>query len=155
MSNVSLLVRTHAATLTRRPACESDFAFLLDLRAQTIEPHFSAAGIVHSPAEQEARVRELFECAEILELDGQSIGLLKVLREPTHWRVMQVQLSPQHQGAGIGGHLIKSLMCEAGVAGVPITLSVLKVNPARRLYERLGFKVISEGARVLHMQSGG
>jgi hypothetical protein len=30
------------------------------------------------------------------------------------------------------------------VAGTPATLYVLKVNPSRRLFERLGFRVIEE-----------
>jgi hypothetical protein len=33
---------------------------------------------------------------------------------------------------------------EARAAGKPVALRVLKPNPARRLYERLGLEIISE-----------
>lgn len=43
---------------------------------------------------------------------------------------------------------------EAGQAGVAVELSVLKVNPARRLYERLGFVQVSEGEHSYLMRLG-
>jgi GNAT superfamily N-acetyltransferase len=128
---------------------------LLELRAKAMEPHHLAAGITPSLAEQEARVRSYFECAEILELRGQRIGLLKVLREPAEWRVVQIQLLPMHQHTGIGGSLLSSLLAEAGAARVPVSLWVLKVNPARRLYEGLGFVVVSESEDGFHMRAAG
>jgi ribosomal protein S18 acetylase RimI-like enzyme len=36
-------------------------------------------------------------------------------------------------------------MGEARAAKVPLTLSTAKINPASQLYERLGFRVVSEG----------
>src|SRR5438046_1557312 len=100
-----------------------------------MDPHHLAAGITLSKADHGARVLSHFECAEILELGGQPIGLFKVLREPGEWRLVQVQIEPWRQRAGIGGHLIGSLVAEARTEGVALSLSVLKANPARRLYE--------------------
>jgi len=120
-----------------------------------MDPHHLVAGITLSKAEHEARVLSRFECAEILELEGHPIGLFKVLREPGEWRLVQVQIVPSQQRAGIGGHLIGSLVAEARTEGVALSLSVLKANPARRLYERLGFVVVSEGQNVLNLRTGG
>ena len=53
---------------------------------------------------------------------------------------------PAYQGRGIGTALIMALVTEANQQRVPLTLQVLKVNPARRLYERLGFVVRDETA---------
>jgi ribosomal protein S18 acetylase RimI-like enzyme len=144
-----------AISITRRSAREDDVPFLLQLRVQAMEPHQLLAGICHSPAEREARVRAHFECAQVIEMAGRPIGLLKLLRASDEWRVVQLQLLPEHQGAGIGSHLLGILVAQARDAGVPLTLSVLKANPARRLYERLGFEVTSEGERVFHMQATG
>ena len=36
-------------------------------------------------------------------------------------------------------------------AGVTLGLSVLKANPAKRLYEQLGFSVVGEDAHEFHM----
>jgi hypothetical protein len=40
--------------------------------------------------------------------------------------------------------LIRRLCDQADAANLPLELQVLKVNPARRLYERLGLTVIGE-----------
>jgi ribosomal protein S18 acetylase RimI-like enzyme len=47
--------------------------------------------------------------------------------------------------------LIKDLLREARAKGKPVSLSVVRHNPAQRLYERLGFKVIGEDEIKLHM----
>lgn len=130
--------------LTRRAAREDDVPFLRELRAQTMNPHQLAMGIAFTEEEHERRVRSFFDSAQILEIDGEPVGLLKILREPDVWHIVQIQISPAHQGAGIGGALIRSLMDEARAAGVPLALTVLKQNPARRLYERLGFTTVGE-----------
>jgi ribosomal protein S18 acetylase RimI-like enzyme len=142
-------------SVSRRPATEADIPFLLALRAQTMEPHHLAAGIEHSLSDQEARVRSHFECAEIFELHGQPVGMAKILRGPSEWRIVQIQLLPSYQRNGMGTRLINSVLAEARAVGLPLSLSVLKVNPARRLYERLGFIVVSEGANVFHMRAMG
>ena len=48
---------------------------------------------------------------------------------------------PSLQGKSIGTKLLQSLVEEAREAGASLKLSVLKANPARRLYERMGFVV--------------
>jgi ribosomal protein S18 acetylase RimI-like enzyme len=40
--------------------------------------------------------------------------------------------------------LLQELLADAARAQVAVELSVLKANPARLLYERLGFKLIGE-----------
>src|SRR6266849_5576104 len=53
------------------------------------------------------------------------------------------------KGRGIGSALVRDVMQAAGYRGVPVRLSVLVNNPARRLYECLGFRVTRiEHARV-------
>jgi ribosomal protein S18 acetylase RimI-like enzyme len=52
---------------------------------------------------------------------------------------------PEHQGRGIGTALLREFINSAHEKGVSATLEVLKANePARRLYERLGFTVVFE-----------
>ena len=92
-----------------------------------------------------------FEFAEILMSHGQPVGLLKLRQSPTEWEIIQIQLSPALQGKGLGRSILDSIVSEADAARVPLKLSVLKANPAMRLYERLGFKVIGEDAHEFHM----
>ena len=54
------------------------------------------------------------------------------------------------QRRGIGTEVIGRLIAEAG--DLPVTLSVAKINPAVRLYERLGFQITHEDARKFHMR---
>ena len=59
-------------------------------------------------------------------------------------RAHPVSVAPAVQRRGIGAALIRSLLDEASVAGKRVHLDVLRANPARRLYERLGFRVVAE-----------
>lgn len=53
-----------------------------------------------------------------------------------------IELRPEHQGRGIGSHIIRGLIARAD--GKPVTLSVLDVNDrAYQLYRRLGFTEVS------------
>ena len=47
------------------------------------------------------------------------------------------------RGQGVGGRLLDALLTAAGAAGIDaVSLSVERDNPARRLYERLGFRPV-------------
>jgi ribosomal protein S18 acetylase RimI-like enzyme len=114
-------------------------------------PVHTAAGVDLSPEYAEARVRSNFDCAEIIELNGRPIGLLKVIRSPTESRVSQIQLLPEHQGKGIGTRLLQEVLDSARATGLVVNLSALKINPAVRLYRRLGFTTDSESDKSVSM----
>lgn len=60
---------------------------------------------------------------------------------------LTIALMPESRGQGIGTHLMERLIEDAQREGYPgISLSVSCRNPAVRLYERLGFRVIREDA---------
>lgn len=140
-------------TLTLRHAVEEDIPFLLDLRRQTMSGHLVASGVVSAEAEYLARVRAQYECAQVIMQGNQPVGLLKVSREGLNWEIIQVQLIPSLQGQGFGQEIIQSLVSETRREGASLRLSVLKANPARRLYERLGFTVVLEKAHAFEMLS--
>lgn len=76
----------------------------------------------------------------VIELNGERVGRLRVVRTSTGIELAGIQLSPRVQRRGIGTAIIESLKVEAATAGVPLHLGVEKDNPdARRLYHRLGF----------------
>ncbi len=59
---------------------------------------------------------------------------------------------PAWRGRGLGGALLDTLIVAAREAGsVALSLSVELDNPARRLYERLGFCQVDEGVNSLTM----
>ncbi len=95
-----------------------------------------------------------FDSVRIIRGDGADVGMLKALEEPAGWKPVQIQLLSQFQGQGIGTQVISTLIDQACAAGVPLSLSVLKVNPAKRLYERLGFTVVEEKTFAYEMRIG-
>lgn len=125
--------------LARRQATPRDIPFLLALRQQTMNGHLVASGAEVDDAHHMARLMHRFECAEVLLHEGAPVGLLKVSRDAREWVVVQIQLVPAWQGRGIGAALLAEVADQATRAGADLTLSVLKANPARALYERLGF----------------
>lgn len=138
--------------LTRRKATPEDVPFLIKLRQETMNPHLPASGVNQSEEEHLQRVLAHFESAEILIKGSEPAGLLKVVRDGQSWELVQVQLRPALQGQGFGTTLLKQLVSEARTANTTLRLNVLKANPARRMYERLGFTVVTEKAHAFEMQ---
>jgi ribosomal protein S18 acetylase RimI-like enzyme len=71
---------------------------------------------------------------------GQDIGRLYVARWPSQHRIIDIALLPAHRGKGLGEALLRDLMDEATAAGKAVSIHVEKLNPALRLYRRLGFR---------------
>lgn len=69
------------------------------------------------------------------------IGQWLVERRPSELFLARVMLHPDWQGRGIASALIRELQDEARAASLPLALQVWEENPARTLYERLGFRV--------------
>jgi ribosomal protein S18 acetylase RimI-like enzyme len=128
-----------------RPARPADQAFLLALRRQTMTEHLSRVGLDLSEERHLQRLLANYDDAHVICVGDEDAGLLKAYRTDTQWVLMQIQIAPAWQGRGIGAEVIETLIARAHEHGLPVTLSVLKGNPARRLYERLGFNVVAEG----------
>ena len=71
--------------------------------------------------------------------NNEPIGRLLVDRAEEKFTLVDIALLPKHRGAGVGGQLIRNLLREAAAQGKAVKLSVWQTNPAKRLYERLGF----------------
>jgi ribosomal protein S18 acetylase RimI-like enzyme len=136
---------THTFPLHSRPATEEDLPFLMALRRLTMREHLLKAGASAEEEQMSARVRVRFDCARILLHGGEAVGLLKLVREGPVWELVQIQLSPALQGRGLGRRVIEAVLDDARRNGAAVSLSVLKGSPARRLYERLGFRVVNSG----------
>jgi len=77
---------------------------------------------------------------QIVELGGKPVGRLYSVRLETQLHIIDVALLPAQRGRGIGSILLRNFLAEADAAGLAVTLHVQTQNPARRLYERLGFR---------------
>lgn len=136
-----------------RPATLKDKEFLRSLHRETLREYVEQTW-GWDEEWQRKRFDERFDPADmrIIVVEGDDVGMLKVGREEDRIFLENILIAPSHQRRGIGTQLIQSLMEEADERGVPLRLQVLKVNPARRLYERLGFREIGTSEMDVHME---
>jgi len=57
---------------------------------------------------------------------------------------LAIAVLPEYIGKGLGTQLLTHVLQAAGHAFPAVVLSVRSTNPARRLYEKLGFVIVSE-----------
>jgi GNAT superfamily N-acetyltransferase len=132
----------HSLTLRRANAEDAEFAFRV--LKETIRDY--AVATWGTWWEEESR-RETIEQVsvgrtEIIEFNGLPIGVQLVDRPGTHIQLVQLYIAKVFQRRGFGTQLLQRLFVEAKAANLPIRLRVLAVNPAKCLYERLGFVVV-------------
>jgi ribosomal protein S18 acetylase RimI-like enzyme len=132
-----------------------DAPFLFRVYASTREEELRP--VAWTPAEKAAFLRQQFEAQhafyqeqyadarfEVILRDGEPIGRLYVARWPDEIRIVDIALLPDHRGAGIGSRILRDLLAEAAAAGKPVRMHVERLNPAWRLYERLGFVPVED-----------
>jgi ribosomal protein S18 acetylase RimI-like enzyme len=144
-----------------RPVEEADRAFLLDLYASVREPELARVdwddATKRSFVEQQFAAQDLHyrtnypgATLDIVEVDGERAGRLYVHRGPSDIRIMDIAVAPAYRRRGIGTRLLETLIEEADTSGRKLSIHVEMENPARRLYERLGFAPAGEhGVYVL------
>lgn len=83
---------------------------------------------------------------------SQSIGRMILSRTPEEWWLVDIALVPAWRGCRVGTQLLQAIQGAARAASAPcVRLTVDMQNPARRLYERLGFTVEQECIPALAM----
>jgi GNAT superfamily N-acetyltransferase len=85
---------------------------------------------------------------------GRAIGQFAVEASQNEVFLSGIYLLPAYQGQGLGSHILSDLLANAGRLGLPVRLQVLLGNPARRLYDRLGFEVIDQTETHIIMRHG-
>lgn len=80
----------------------------------------------------------------IASLEDFDIGAYSLLEKKDHLWLEMVLVLPEKQNVGVGSLLLKHVQQRASEREQSVRLSVLKVNPALRFYERLGFTVTTE-----------
>ena len=82
---------------------------------------------------------------EIILVDEEPAGRTWIDRQQDEIRLLDITLLPEFRSQGIGTRLLRCLQDEARDANLPLRHMVERDNPrAMQLYERLGFRRISE-----------
>jgi len=76
----------------------------------------------------------------IIEQNGVPIGRIYIDRREDEIEVIDIALLPECRGAGLGSRLLHEVLREAKQSGRRVMIYVENFNPARRLYDRLGFQ---------------
>jgi ribosomal protein S18 acetylase RimI-like enzyme len=114
---------------------------LYDARSAAWEHGFFAARLAH-PVDIEVAVRS-----------DAVVGAVYVEQRADEVYVESLEVSPDCQGRGVGSALLDWAAGWAIDRGLPVSLQVHRGNPhARRLHERLGFRVVREAGAHLEMR---
>lgn len=135
--------------VTLRPVGEGDEEHLRRVYAGTREDELAL--VDWDASAKESFLRQQFDAQDahyrtypdasldVIDVGGEPAGRLYVARWPDEIRIMDIALLPEYRGRGIGTNLLEALLDEAAMEGKRLSIHVEKVNPARALYERLGF----------------
>ena len=143
------------ATIRLRPIVKEDLDLLFRIYASTREEEM--AQVPWSNSDKDKFLRMQFQLQtdhyekhypqarfEIILLDEEPAGRLYVDRRDKEIRIVDIALLPSFRGQGIGSSLLHELIEESDNTGKPVSIHVEQYNPAKRLYERLGFRPIGE-----------
>jgi ribosomal protein S18 acetylase RimI-like enzyme len=128
-----------------RPAQDNDVDFLYALHVATMKDYVDKTW-GWDDAFQESIFRKNYVPAEIqiITLAGRDIGMISLEERVEDIFLRVIEIHPTYQRQGIGTTIIQQIIADAARRKKPVFLRVLKVNPAKRLYDRLGFSVIEE-----------
>ena len=146
-----------------RPMNDADLPFIEALFASTRAEEFALAGLAPNQIQallaqqhraQHHHYRTHHPAAEwlIIERAGEPIGRLYLDRSGDSDRVIDISLVPAARGQGIGGAILADVIAASDDQGKTITIHVEMRNPARRLYERLGFEMVGEAGLYFRME---
>ena len=142
---------------------DNDESLLFRVFCSVREDRFAALGLPAPQLEQllsgqfktqQSQYRSEFPAAnfDLVVLDGKPIGNLYALHGPDAFFLIDVALLPQNRNSGIGAYLVRQLIAEARQASQPLRAQVLKGNPAWRLWQRLGFREVSDDGVYLGIE---
>jgi ribosomal protein S18 acetylase RimI-like enzyme len=147
----------HETAIRIRSATQDDLGILWDFLAiAAYEPDARAAKAVPFAAAHLAGWQRSGDFGFIAERDTEAIGAAWARQfsrdeQPAFYvdgRTPEVTIgvSGAARGQGVGGRLLSALIAEAARRGVGLCLNVRHDNPARRLYERMGFRLVPGSA---------
>ncbi len=149
--------------LAYRPMTDRDLPFVAALYATTRADEMAGSGW---PAEmqrafldqqhraQHHHYRTFHPDAEwlIVEREGADLGRLYVEESADRFLLIDISLLPESRGTGIGGAILADLLDLARARAKPVSLHVERSNRARRLYVRLGFRLVEDNGLYLRME---
>ncbi|MCC6743751.1 MAG: GNAT family N-acetyltransferase [Acidobacteria bacterium] len=140
-----------------RHADEADSGLLYELFKSVRGKELEVAGLPASSLEHLLRIqhdaqRRSYQMAfpdlevRIVEIGGKSCGQIALSTTDDAVHLVDVSIAPAERGRGVGNCLVRLVCEDAAARDLPVKLHVAAGNPARRLYERIGFRLTKEDA---------
>jgi GNAT superfamily N-acetyltransferase len=103
---------------------------------------------------QDSYYREVYADADFLVIveQGRPAGRLYLRCTSREIRIIDIAVLPAFRNRGIGTSLLGDILARASKQGVPVTIHVERMNPALRLYGRLGFVVAEDKGVYLFLR---
>ena len=140
-----------------RQATVEDTKFLWDVFHIAMKDYITQTRGEWNEQREESQFRDQLDlsAAQVIRSKNLEVGFIMApIKDNARW-IHTICIVPEHQNRGIGTEVVRSVIAEAETQNMPLYLSVLKVNPARRLYERLGFVVFEETEHHFRMKFRG
>ena len=142
------------STYTVRPAQPTDEPFLYSCYKRTMREYIEQTWGWDEGFQSTAFRQHLpWQRFRIITVDGTSVGAVCVLETPDYIVLEMMMIEPEFQRRSIGSDFVARLLDRARSEGQAVKLRVMKINPARAMYERLGFVVVGEDAGTYEMQA--
>jgi ribosomal protein S18 acetylase RimI-like enzyme len=129
-----------------RQATVADINFLWDVFRASMKDYITRTRGEWDEQREEAQFRNQLDLltTQVVHANNLEVGfIMALIKDGARW-IHTICIVPEHQRKGIGTEVLRRAVAQANEQKMSLYLSVLKVNPARRLYERLGFRVIEE-----------
>jgi ribosomal protein S18 acetylase RimI-like enzyme len=126
-----------------RKCKKDDYWFCYNLAKRNMEEYISKywGGWDPKKYRQDFKKRNV----NIIMHKGRRIGLYNYEKRPGHVFVVDMQISKNYQGKGIGTSILRRIEKEARKSDInKIRLEVFKDNPARKLYKTVGYTKIRD-----------
>lgn len=137
-----------------RPARENDRPFIFESYKATLREHVEWAWGWNETFQRDGFWTHLpLADFQVISVGEVNAGAMHVETGKSSNFVRMIFLLPSFQRQGFGSALLRREVVRARKEGKSLDLKVIKSNPAKQLYDRLGFVVVEENDATYHMRS--
>lgn len=134
-----------------------DFDFLFELKKQNFKWYVDKIWGWKDDEQKERLKQDLEEHLahkRIILIDNKLVGVYVVhTTENGDLFINEISILKEYQNKGIGRKILEEQLKENRQKGIRTILQVFKDNPAKKLYEKLGFKVYGETETHYQMEN--
>ncbi len=133
-----------------RPANENDYKYCRNLHHNGMKPYVQLLWGWKDEF-QNQRYEKLWQPIKIkiITLDSKDIGYIEVSEDDEAVKLVNIFVTEELRGKGIGSRVVSDFISQYRNSVSKLTLNVLWNNPAKHLYERLGFKFLSREDQIV------